>query len=120
MMAAILVIEDDIELQGLVSHALASDGYDVRLTGDGEEGLALCRELGPDLLILDAMTPQADGLATLRGQGEPPACPVLILTAEAGEDAWAGTVLGGYERLAKPFMTAELRARVRSLLRRLE
>jgi len=117
------VIEDDADLRSLIRHTLSGEGYDVHLAADGHEGLALYRELGPDLVLLDVMMPRLSGfevLRELRTGGElRPECPVLMLTARTAEkDVVTGFDLGASDYLTKPFMIAELRARVRALLQR--
>lgn len=123
MTPCILVIEDDPDLRSLIRHTLAGEDRDVQLAADGQEGLALYRELRPDLVLLDVMMPRLSGfevLQELRAGGElRPECPILILTARTAEKDVVGAFdLGASDYLAKPFMIAELRARVRALLRR--
>lgn len=123
MSAVILVVEDDADLRSLIRHALVNDGYDVRLAGDGQQGIACYRELTPDLVILDVMMPRLSGFEVLRELGAHDElrsdCPILILTARTAEkDVTTGFELGASDYLTKPFMVGELRARVRALLRR--
>lgn len=117
----VLVVEDDPDLGSLLEHVLSGDGYTVLLATDGQEGLYLYRELAPDVMILDVMMPRLSGFEILRelqARGELRATsPVLVLTARASEkDVVTGFGLGASDYLTKPFMIAELRARVRGLL----
>jgi len=123
MTTLILVIEDDPDLRSLIRHTLAGEDRDVQLAADGREGLAMYRELRPDLVLLDVMMPRLSGFEVLRelhAAGElRPECPFLMLTARTAEkDVVTGFELGASDYLTKPFMVAELRARVRVLLQR--
>jgi two-component system OmpR family response regulator len=116
----ILLIEDDRETARYVAKALAESGHVVDSAHDGEDGLALAREGGHDLLIVDRMLPRRDGLSvveTLRTEGV--RTPVLILSA-LGEvdDRVKGLKAGGDDYLTKPFAFAELLARIEALQRR--
>jgi DNA-binding response OmpR family regulator len=119
----ILVAEDSHDILSLVRHALTSDGYDVHLARDGHEALEAYVELHPDLMILDVMMPRRNGFEVLREletRGDRrPEVPVLMLTARTSEeDVMTGFELGVDDYLTKPFIIAELRARVRTLLAR--
>ena len=118
-MTRVLVIEDSELGDGLRAN-LETEGFEVEVAADGRRGLARARELDPDLLILDLMLPDLDGLQilrTLRKEGRTLA--VLILTARGQEsDKVLALKLGADDYLTKPFGVLELLARVEALLRR--
>jgi DNA-binding response OmpR family regulator len=117
---SVLVVEDDVAIAMGLRINLEKEGYDVRLAGDGEAGLASVRVAKPDLVILDLMLPNMNGfevLQTLRREGF--GMPVIVLSARTGEiDKVTGLELGAEDYVAKPFSLAELLARVRAALRR--
>lgn len=116
----VLVVEDDPSIAIGLRINLESEGYEVHVADDGEQGLELARRIDPDLLILDIMLPKRNGLEVLhelRHEGR--AMPIIILSAKTGEmDKVAGLELGAEDYVAKPFSLAELLARVRAALRR--
>jgi two-component system OmpR family response regulator len=116
----ILLVEDDVEAARHVSHGLQEAGYVVQTCVTGTEGLAAASSTRFDLLIVDRMLPQLDGLAliaALRQKGV--ATPVLVLSALGTvDDRVEGLRAGGDDYLVKPFALAELLARVEALLRR--
>ena len=123
----ILVVEDEDLIREMVVLALQEEGYEVISTKDGREALNLFQngtsnsaELAFDLLILDLMLPQVNGLdicRLLRYQGN--VIPILILSAKASEtDRVLGLEVGADDYLTKPFSMRELVARTRALLRR--
>ncbi|MDZ7780699.1 MAG: response regulator transcription factor [Gemmatimonadota bacterium] len=119
-MAHILLIEDNEDLAFGLRATLEFEGYGVEVAGDGAEGRKLLHEHVPDLVVLDLMLPDADGL-TLLGElrNEGARVPVLVLTARGEEsDVLMGFDRGADDYVTKPFSTAELLARVRALLRR--
>lgn len=99
---------------------LEKEGYSVRVEGDGEAGLEAVRSAKPDLVILDVMLPNRNGLEVLqilRREGF--SMPVIVLSARTAEiDKVTGLELGAEDYVAKPFSLAELLARVRAALRR--
>jgi DNA-binding response OmpR family regulator len=115
----ILVVDDDVELVGLLQFALANAGYEVVTAFDGEQALAQFAAHAPDLVVLDVNLPRLDGfqvLAALRRDSE---VPVMMLTVRAAEeDEVRGLDLGADDYLRKPFSPRALLARVRALLRR--
>ena len=119
---SILVADDDVSIQRLVSAALRHEGYDVTVVADGREALARVAEATPDLIILDVMMPMLDGydvLKQLRADAATKSIPVIMLTSlGATENVVKGLGLGADDYLPKPFQINELRARVRAKLER--
>jgi len=121
-MALIYVVEDDRNIQEIESYALVNAGYRVEGFGTaGELWQALEREY-PDLILLDIMLPDEDGLAVikkLRAAGETMTIPVIMVTAKATEiDKVKGLDMGADDYMTKPFGVMELISRVKALLRR--
>ncbi len=116
----ILVIEDEKEVASFIRRALVEESHAVDLAHDGRQGEAMALSESYDLIILDLMLPLKDGLAVLKSlRREEIASPVLLLTArDEVADRVAGLDAGADDYLGKPFAVAELRARVRALLRR--
>ena len=118
----ILVVDDDTAVRESLGRALRLEGYQVDLAGDGAEALELLQGNGndPDLVVLDVLMPNIDGLEVcrrLRRAGS--RVPVLMLTArDEVTDRVAGLDAGADDYVVKPFALAELLARVRALLRR--
>src|SRR5207253_971530 len=98
---------------------LERDGFDAVIASDGDTALALFRERGPSILILDLMLPRLSGLDVLRIVRGESSVPILILTAKDSEaDKVAGLELGADDYVTKPFSMRELISRVRAHLRR--
>jgi two-component system response regulator MprA len=116
----ILVVEDEARVASLVSRGLRLEGYQVEVAPDGETALDKALSDPPDLIILDVMLPDIDGLQVCRQLRSAGATePVLMLTAkDAIPDRVAGLDAGADDYLVKPFAFDELSARVRALLRR--
>jgi len=116
----ILVVEDEARVASLVSRGLRQEGYQVEVAPDGETALDKALSDPPDLVILDVMLPDIDGLQVCRQLRSAGASgPVLMLTAkDAIPDRVAGLDAGADDYLVKPFAFDELSARVRALLRR--
>lgn len=116
----LLVVEDDKETASYLRKALAEAGHSVDHAANGREGLFLAAGETYDVIVLDRMLPQLDGLAilrTLRASGLK--TPVLLLTALGGiDDRVEGLESGGDDYLVKPFAVAELLARINALARR--
>jgi two-component system OmpR family response regulator len=116
----VLVVDDEPALTELLSMALRYEGWDVRTAGDGHSALRSARDFGPDVVVLDVMLPDLNGIEVLRRlRDRSPAVPVLFLTArDAVEDRIAGLTAGGDDYVTKPFSLEEVVARLRGLLRR--
>ena len=116
----ILVADDEQAVRESLRRSLSFNGYDVVLAEDGAQAVKLIEAEQPELVILDVMMPQMDGLEvcrTLRSSGDDR--PILLLTARDGvSDRVAGLDAGADDYLPKPFAFEELLARVRSLFRR--
>lgn len=121
-MARVLVGDDEQDLLWALSRSLGTAGYEIFTARTGSEALSLARRHRPDLVILDIMIPQPDGLEVcrrLRGDPVLSDVPILFLTARRSvEDRLRGLEDGGDDYLIKPFDIRELRARVTALLRR--
>jgi DNA-binding response OmpR family regulator len=116
---SILVVDDDVELVGLLRFALDAAGYDVVIAYDGEQALQRLREHPPELVILDVNLPRLDGFQVLERIRRGSQVPVMMLTVRTNEeDEVQGLDLGADDYLRKPFSPRALLARVRSLLRR--
>ncbi len=118
----ILIIEDDLKTAQAIRQGLRGEGYDAFVAKTGEEGFSQIEAEAFDLVVLDWMLPGRDGigiLKTMRARSTKP--PVLLLTArDAIEDRVQGLDSGADDYLVKPFAFAELLARIRVLLRRVE
>jgi two-component system alkaline phosphatase synthesis response regulator PhoP len=116
----VLVVDDDAKTVELVKLYLDRDGYQVLTAYDGVEALRLAREGYPDLIVLDLMLPDIDGLEICRTLRRESDVPIIMLTARTTDrDKLAGLDLGADDYVTKPFSPKELAARVRAVLRRL-
>ncbi|MGO9974606.1 MAG: response regulator transcription factor [Solirubrobacteraceae bacterium] len=119
-MARILVVDDEPAVRRALERALRLERYDVDLAADGREALDTLAEHQADVIILDVMMPEIDGLEVcrrLRAAGDH--TPILMLTArDAIDDRVIGLDVGADDYLVKPFALRELQARLRALLRR--
>ena len=118
----ILIIEDESSLANVLAYNLTKGGFEVLVAGDGKEGLRLARSASPDLVILDLMLPEVDGLEVcrqLRGDAKTQDIRILMLTAKSEEvDEIVGFRLGADDYVSKPFKLQPLLHRVKALLRR--
>src|SRR3712207_5445723 len=123
MPARILVVDDDPNVQRLLTFTLKQEGYDIVIATDGAEGVRLWQNEHPDLILLDIMLPKLDGYqvaAKIRAEeGSAAHVPIIMLTAEADvEQKVRGLRAGADDYQVKPFHPAELLARIKSLLAR--
>lgn len=115
----VLIVDDNVELVGLLRFALANAGYETVAAYDGNQALVQCAEQAPDLVVLDVNLPGRDGFDVLAALRKDSAVPVMMLTVRADEeDEVRGLDLGADDYLRKPFSPRALLARVRALLRR--
>jgi two-component system OmpR family response regulator len=117
--ARILVVDDDPHLREVVTYALGRQGYDVLDAEHGAAALDLLRRESVDLVVLDVLMPELDGLETCRQLRTFSQVPVVFLSSRGEEvDRVLGLELGGDDYLTKPFSTRELVSRVKAVLRR--
>lgn len=119
----IVIVEDEANIYELVKFNLEKNGYEVFGTQDGNDAASLIEEVYPDLVILDLMLPNKDGMTILKEMRENPDfknTPVIILTARETEfDKVLGLEIGADDYLTKPFSIKELVARIKAVLRRI-
>ncbi len=120
----VLVVEDEEDIVRLITFHLEKEGYRVTGTGSGREALELAYENPPDLVVLDIMLPEMDGLEVcrrLRAGKNTAKIPIMILSAKKEElDRVLGLELGADDYMVKPFSVRELVARVRAMFRRFD
>ena len=120
--ARVLIVDDDPVMRRLTTRALQNDGYVLTEATNGREALEVMRQETPDLVILDFVMPELDGLDVLRALRADPATvslPVLMLTSQSDEGSTrAGFDAGATDYLTKPFSSPQLSARVRACLTR--
>jgi phosphate regulon transcriptional regulator PhoB len=124
MKPKILVVDDETDALDLIEFNLKAAGYEVITATDGVKALEKARSAAPDLIILDLMLPEMDGLEvckTLRREEKTATVPIIMLTAKAAEiDRVLGLELGADDYVTKPFSPRELTLRVKSLFRRIQ
>ncbi len=118
----ILVIEDEPDIQDVLEYNLRREGFEVSTADNGTDGLRAVLAEKPDLVLLDLMIPEVDGLdvcRTLKGEPDTKDIPIIMVTAKSEEsDVVLGLGLGADDYVQKPFSPRELVARVRAVLRR--
>jgi DNA-binding response OmpR family regulator len=115
----ILLVDDEHSIQTLLSYPLSKDGYEVVQVSDGREALKRFAEQSFDLVVLDLMLPQIDGLEVCRRLRARSSVPIIMLTARSEEiDKVVGLELGADDYITKPFSMREFRSRVKAALRR--
>jgi len=119
MNRTILVVDDDKKIVELVTLYLKRDGYSVLAAYNGEEALDVARRKQPDLIVLDLLLPELDGIDVCRLLRAESKVPIIMLTARStDDDKLLGLNLGADDYVTKPFNPRELVARVRAVLRR--
>ena len=121
-MERVLIVDDDPDIVRLVSYNLSHAGYEIQTASTGRQALELVQKQPPDLIVLDLMLPDVDGMEvcrTLRQQIPSRRIPILMLTARGEEiDRVVGFELGADDYVSKPFSPRELVLRIKSILRR--
>src|SRR5438876_1338560 len=118
----VLLVEDEQDVAELIRYNLTKEGYDVVISGNGNDALRLAREHRPDVILLDIMVPQLNGWEVCRRLKKDPelaAIPVIMVTGRVEEgDKVLGFELGADDYVTKPFSPRELVARIRAVVRR--
>jgi DNA-binding response OmpR family regulator len=115
----ILLVDDEMSVQKLLTYPLRKEGYEVVPAMDGREALDRLREDDFDLVVLDVMLPRVDGFDVCRQIRARSTVPIIMLTAKAEEvDKVLGLELGADDYITKPFSVREFRSRVKAVLRR--
>lgn len=119
MSADILIVDDDPRLREVVRYALSREGFEVREADNGAQALVQVEEQSPDLIVLDVLMPELDGLEVCRRLRARSNVPIVFLSSRGEEiDRVLGLELGGDDYLTKPFSPRELVSRVKAVLRR--
>jgi two-component system OmpR family response regulator len=115
-----LVVDDEPNLADVLSSMLRYEGWDVRSAPDGTTAVRLGREFAPDVVVLDVMLPDIDGLEVLRRlrSHHPHVCVLFLTARDSVQDRIAGITAGGDDYVTKPFSLEEVSARLRGLVRR--
>lgn len=123
-MERVLIVDDDLDILRLVSYNLTKAGFEATTAENGRKALELVQKQPPDLIILDLMLPDVDGMEvcrTLRSHDTSRRIPIIMLTARSEEiDRVVGFELGADDYVMKPFSPRELVLRVKSILRRMD
>ena len=120
MANTIMVVDDEERLVSLLEAYLSQEGFRVVTTSNGREALFLARQEKPDLIVLDIMMPEMDGLEFMRLHRKERVTPIILLTAKVDkDDKVIGLELGADDYVTKPFRPRELLARIRAVLRRI-
>jgi DNA-binding response OmpR family regulator len=115
----ILVVDDEVAVTDLLAYNLRKAHYEVLTAADGQTALRLAKESKPDLILLDLMIPEVDGLDVCRELRKSSSVPIIMITARGEEvDRVVGLEIGADDYVTKPFSVRELMARVKAVLRR--
>jgi DNA-binding response OmpR family regulator len=119
MSPSILVVDDETSVTDLLAYNLRKAHYNVWVAADGREALRLASQHSPDLILLDLMIPEVDGLDVCRELRKTSNVPIIMITARGEEiDRVVGLELGADDYVSKPFSVRELMARIKAVLRR--
>ena len=119
MAPRILIVDDEPAVTDLLAYNLRAANFEVLVAADGREALRLARDAEPDLVLLDLMIPEVDGLEVCRELRKSSSVPVIMITARGEEtDRVVGLELGADDYVSKPFSVRELMARIKVVLRR--
>lgn len=118
-MKRILVVDDEKPISDIIKFNMVKEGYEVVTAFDGREALEMFEAERPDILILDLMLPEMDGLEVARTIRKTSNVPIIVLSAKDSEfDKVIGLEIGADDYMTKPFSNRELQARVKAILRR--
>jgi DNA-binding response OmpR family regulator len=116
----VLLVDDDRALSTILAAALSDEGFEVATAANGLEGVRVFEAAGADLVVLDVLMPELDGLEVCRRLRKKSAVPIILLSSRGEEvDRVTGLETGADDYMTKPFSTRELVARIRALARRL-
>jgi two-component system alkaline phosphatase synthesis response regulator PhoP len=119
MAQRILVVDDEPAVSDLLAYNLRKAHYEVLVAADGQQALNLAAKTAPDLILLDLMIPEVDGLDVCRELRKSSNVPIIMITARGEEvDRVVGLELGADDYVTKPFSVRELMARIKAVLRR--
>lgn len=120
----ILIVEDEKDIVKMLDYNLKKEGFKTLSAHNGEDGLDMARKENPDLILLDLMLPEMDGMdvcKAIKNEAKTSHIPIIILTAKAQEtDKIVGLELGADDYMTKPFSPRELIARIKAVLRRMK
>ncbi|MEW4353621.1 response regulator YycF [Streptococcus pneumoniae] len=120
-MKKILVVDDEKPISDIIKFNMVKEGYEVITAFNGREALELFEAERPDILILDLMLPEIDGLEVAKTIRKTSNVPIIVLSAKDSEfDKVIGLEIGADDYVTKPFSNRELQARVKAILRRAE
>jgi DNA-binding response OmpR family regulator len=120
-MSLVLVVEDEVDLSQVMRDRLVADGHEVTVAHTGAAAMSAVEKRVPDVVLLDWMLPDMDGLAVCRRLRQQHLMPIIMVTARGDEvDRVLGLEVGADDYLVKPFSLRELLARVRAMLRRVD
>ena len=118
-MKKILVVDDEKPISDIIKFNMTKEGYEVVTAFNGREAIELFEAEQPDIIILDLMLPEIDGLEVAKAIRKTSSVPIIMLSAKDSEfDKVIGLELGADDYVTKPFSNRELQARVKALLRR--
>lgn len=120
-MKKILIVDDEKPISDIIKFNMTKEGYEVVTAFNGREAIELFEAEKPDIIILDLMLPEIDGLEVAKTIRKTSSVPIIMLSAKDSEfDKVIGLELGADDYVTKPFSNRELQARVKALLRRTE
>ena len=118
-MKKIIIVDDEKPISDIIKFNMTKEGYDVVTAFNGREAIELFESEQPDIIILDLMLPEIDGLEVAKTIRKTSSVPIIMLSAKDNEfDKVIGLELGADDYVTKPFSNRELQARVKALLRR--
>jgi DNA-binding response OmpR family regulator len=119
MTTSILIVDDEPAVTDLLAYNLRKANYRVQVASDGHQAVELAKKTQPDLILLDVMIPEMDGLDVCRELRKTSTTPIIMITARGEEvDRIVGLELGADDYVCKPFSVRELMARIKAVLRR--